>query len=353
MNDLPRLQGPVAVTGASGYIASWVVKYLLEAGVTVHGTVRDKSREDKVGHLETSAEELPGTLTLFEADLMKPGSFDAAFEGCRIVFHMASPFVVQGVKDPQKELIDPAVEGTRNVLGSVEKTETVERVVLTSSAGAVYGDVAEIEKLPAGEAFDERHWNETSNLERSPYSYSKTLAEREAWKLAEAQDRWRLVTLNPTFVAGPSLSARTDSTSIDTVLSMVNGLFRFGVPDLGFGVVDVRDVALAHLRAASLPEAEGRHVLCNQVLSLLEIGQILRAEFGNKYPFPRRTVPKFVLMLVGPFMGYSREFLDSNIGYRIRFDATKSREALGLEYRSARSTFVDHLRQLEAMGLTP
>ena len=100
MNINPSKQ--ILVTGGSGYIASWVVKYLLEEGHTVHTTVRDKSKKDKYIHLEEIANNSKGKLVVFDADLMKKDSFLEAMMGCELVIHMASPFFVVGIKDAQK-----------------------------------------------------------------------------------------------------------------------------------------------------------------------------------------------------------------------------------------------------------
>ena len=134
---------PVLVTGGNGYIASWLVKYLLEDGIDVHATVRDPSNDTKVGHLKQIAKDAPGSLTLFEADLLHDGAFDEAMAGCELVFHTASPFVLAGIKDPQKDLVDPAVQGTRTVLESANRVSSVKRVVLTSSVVSIYGDAAD------------------------------------------------------------------------------------------------------------------------------------------------------------------------------------------------------------------
>src|SRR5699024_725188 len=107
---------PILVTGANGYVASWIVKYLLKEGYIVHGTVRDPANKAKVGHLEKLADASPGTLKLFAADLLANGSFDEAMMGCELVMHTASPFVFKGITDPAAQLVLPAVEGTRNVL---------------------------------------------------------------------------------------------------------------------------------------------------------------------------------------------------------------------------------------------
>ena len=130
MAPIPAAQ-VVAVTGVSGYIGSEVVKQLLEKGYTVRGTVRSKSNTSKVQHLLTLSDALPGTLELFEADLLKAGDFDEVVRGADFVLHTASPFFTES-SDPQKDLIDPAVNGTSNVLTAAGKAG-IKRVVVTSS----------------------------------------------------------------------------------------------------------------------------------------------------------------------------------------------------------------------------
>ena len=109
---------PVLVTGANGYVASWIVKRLLNAGVTVHGTVRDPADPAKTEHLKQLAEDAPGKLELFAADLTKSGSFSDAMQGCGIVYHTASPFEIRDIKDAQAQLVGPAVNGVTTVLES-------------------------------------------------------------------------------------------------------------------------------------------------------------------------------------------------------------------------------------------
>ena len=214
--------GPVVVTGASGYVASWVVHELLSRGATVHGTVRDPNHPTKTAHLRALDDELPGTLKLFAADLLKPGSFAEALDGATTVIHTASPFH-SGDGDPQATLVQPALDGTANVLDQASQTPTVTRVVLTSSVLAVYGDATESDGRP----LTEDDWNSSSSVDHQPYAYSKTVAERKAWELAEAQSQWRLVVVNPAFVMGPSLSGRKDSTSMDFLLNNLKGTWNF------------------------------------------------------------------------------------------------------------------------------
>ena len=122
---------PVMVTGATGFVAGWLVRRLLEEGLTVHAPVREPSNAEKAAHLHRMAAELPGELKLFEADLLDDGSYGPAMEGCAVVFHTASPFT-SNFDDPQRDLVDPAVNGTRNVLETANRTPSVQRVVVTA-----------------------------------------------------------------------------------------------------------------------------------------------------------------------------------------------------------------------------
>ncbi|MBX2802549.1 MAG: NAD-dependent epimerase/dehydratase family protein [Myxococcales bacterium] len=334
---------PVLVTGATGYVAGRVVERLLQEGLTVHATVRDPSNTERLGYLTDLAQGSPGEIRFFGADLTKPGSFAEAMEGCQVVFHVASPFI-NNVEDPQKELVDPAVDGTTNVLEQANATDSVTRVVVTSSCAAIYGDAIDLQSTPRG-VFDEEVWNTTSTLTHNAYSLSKTLAERKAWEIAEAQDRWRLVVCNPALVMGPGVRIHPSSESHNLMKQMVDGTMASGMPDLQIGVVDVRDLAEAHLRAGFLPEAEGRHVLVGTNASVPMMVDALRATWG-KLRLPKRIAPKWLLWLVGPFAGLTRAFVSRNIGHPWKADNSKSIEKLGLTYRPLADTLNDFVQQL-------
>lgn len=344
------MTSPICVTGGSGYIASWIIQYLLADGHTVHATVRDPSKAKSVAHLESIAAREKGTLKLFKADLLDIGSFDDAMAGCDVVMHTASPFVLEGFSDAHEALVRPAVEGTRNVLDAVNRTESVKRVVLTSSVASVFGDNVDLQQVPGG-VLTEANWNTTSSVDHNPYQYSKVAAEREAWDMHAVQNRWDLVTINPGMVYGPSLTTGSQSASIDTLISMGDGRLRTGVPNLSYGVVDVRDVAKAHILAAVKPEAEGRHLLVAKTLSMIEIAKILRAHFGKAYPFPKAVVPKALVWTFGPMMGpVTRTFISKNVGHPLAFDNQRSL-ALGVEYTPVAQTFIEHFQQVLDDGL--
>ncbi|KAK1277189.1 Cinnamoyl-CoA reductase 1 [Acorus gramineus] len=258
----------VCVTGASGFIASWLVKLLLHRGYTVKATVRDPNDPKKTEHLRL----LDGArerLHLFKANLLEEGSFDAVIDGCEGVFHSASPFY-NAVKDPQAELIDPAVKGTLNVLNSCTKTP-VKRVVVTSSMAAV--SYSRKPRTP-DVVVDETWFSDQGLCEEMKiwYVLSKTLAEAAAWDFAK-KHALDIVTINPAMVIGPLLQP-TLNTSAEAVLNLIDGKTTF--PNNSFGWVNVQDVAEAHILAFEDPSANGRYCLVERVAHYSELVKIIR-----------------------------------------------------------------------------
>lgn len=330
------------VTGATGYVAGWLVKKLLEAGLTVHAPVRNPAKAEKHAHLDQIAAENPGSIKYFAADLLEPGSYAEAMEGCELVYHTASPFTLN-VKDPQKELIEPAVEGTRNVLEEANKCESVKRVVLTSSCAAIYADAKETTAVPGG-ALTEEIWNTTASLDYQPYAYSKTLAERKAWEIAKGQNRWDLVTINPSFVMGPALNTgKVTSESYNVLKQMGDGTMKMGVPKMGIGLVDVRDVAEAHYQAGFTPKASGRYITSGHNTNFLELAEALQGKYGDRYPLPKKALPKWLLVLFGPMIdkSFSRKMIRNNVNEEWRADNSKIKNELGIEFRPLLRTMED------------
>ncbi len=338
-------QKPILVTGGTGYIASWIIKELLEKGLDVRATVRDKSNGEKYKHLVEIAIKTSGKLTIFEADLLKMGSFEEAMKDCELVFHTASPFMISGIKDAQKQLIEPALNGTRNVLNSTKKNSTVKRVVLTASVVSMHGDAVDMQKTENG-IFTDKDWNSTSTAKHRPYSYSKTIAEKEAWEIAKSQKQFDLVTVHPGFVLGPSLTKRKDSASIDFMVSMLNGKYKTGVPELTLGIVDIRDLAKVHIAAAFNPKAKGRYIASVGSASMFEIANILQKKYLTKFKIPKMQLPKIMLYLFGPLQGFSWKYVSRNIGLPLKFDNSKSINELGILYRPIDETILDHAEQV-------
>lgn len=338
---------PVLVTGATGYVAGWIVKQLLENGITVHAAVRNPQDEKKIAHLKKLAEATNGKILFFKADLLTVGSYAEAMNNCELVYHTASPFTSK-YKDPQRDLIDPAVKGTANVLNQASKTSTVKRVVLTSSCAAIYTDCTDIEKAP-GKILTEEIWNTTSSLKYQPYSYSKTLAEKEAWKIAQSQNKWDLVVINPSLVLGPALNPDSITSESFTILKQLgDGTVKSGVPNLGMGTVDVRDVADAHFKAGFTPSAKGRYITSGPGTTFLEIAKIVYAKYGTTYKIPNRALPKWLVAVFGPLVNRALtiRFVRNNVNHIWRADNSKSIKELGMSYRPLKETMLDSFKML-------
>lgn len=335
---------PVLVTGASGFVGSAVVARLLADGYRVRGTTRDPLAPTSKGIMY-----LPGAeegLELVTADLGGSG-MDEAVRGCGCVMHVASPYILN-TADPRRDLVDPAVNGTIAVLEAAARAGDVHRVVLTSSFAAVAGEGRD-------EPFTEEDWNTGASLDHSPYYYSKVVAERAAWDFMERErPGFDLVVLNPTTVLGPTLIGRVNQ-SHEWFVGMTDGSHPAVIP-LEFPMVDVRDVALAHVRAMERP-VSGRHILSSGSFSphrIYEVAVELGLTDRYRFPFFRLSGP-FGVWLTRLFAltqpSGSRSFLRDSLGRRFVVDTSKSRHDLGIEYRPVEQTIGDTWIDLERHGL--
>jgi len=343
---------PVLVTGANGYVASWLVKKLLDEGICVHAAVRNPEDTQKVRHLLDAAQGAKGELKLFEGDLLLEGSYTKAMEGCEVVFHTASPFI-SAYKDPQKELIDPAVKGTENVLNSANKVPTVKRIVITSSCAAIYTDAIDTVNAPGG-MLTESIWNSTASIDYQPYSFSKTLAEKKAWDMQGKQSRWDLIAINMSLVLGPALNPKSNTSESINILKMLGGGdMKIGAPKIGMGIVDVRDVAEAHFRAAYTPTAKGRYITSAHNSNFLEMGTVLLPKYGSQFPLPRKALPKWLLMLIGPLANklFTRRFIRNNVNIPWKANNSKIKHDLNMQFRPLKETMEDSFQVLIDNGI--
>lgn len=317
----------VLVTGASGFIAGHCVSELAGHGYTVRGTVRDPAR---AAHLGDTAE-------LVTADLESDDGWAEAVAGCAYVLHVASPFPLT---DPASEndLIRPAVQGTLRVLRASADSGTVKRVVLTSSIAAIAGDG------PGGRMLTEDDWTDPA-ASHDPYQRSKTLAERAAWEFARADGRLELAVINPGLVLGPLQHAVT-STSLEPVRRLLARSVP-GIPRLGWAVVDVRDVAVAHRLAMELPRAAGQRYICaGPHVWMRDMARLL----APRYRIPTRPVPYWLLWTIARFDADIRSVLRS-VGRQETVSAGKAMRELDWTMRPLRETILDTAASLIAYHL--
>lgn len=322
----------VAVTGATGFIAQHCIAELLSHGHTVQGTVRN------IASATAHNKQLTG-LKLFETDLLKDPGWSTAFEGVDAVFHTASPVILTA---PEDELIGPAVEGTRRVLKAAAEAG-VKRVVLTSSTAAIVNTDAEI--------YNEKHWSEIDKCK--PYPKSKTLAERTAWDFVASlpeHQRFELVACNPCVVFGPPLSDHVSSS-----LSIIQKLMERKIPalpNIGFNLVDVRDVAIAHRLALETPHAAGnRYLLSSEFYWFKDISLTLHEAFSAQGFHPTtRELPNWLLWLAGLFHPLAKSAFEE-VNKRSQHDTLKARSELGWSPRPVKETIVDTGASLITRGL--
>ncbi|KAK6134066.1 hypothetical protein DH2020_032163 [Rehmannia glutinosa] len=271
------------VTGGTGFIAAYLIKSLLENGHIVRTTVRDPENVEKMSYLW----ELNGAkerLKIMKADLVEEGSFDDAVEGVDGVFHTASPVLVPYDDNimASTNLVDPCIKGTLNVLNSCKKATSVKRVVLTSSCSSIRYryDVEQVSPL------NESHWSDPEYCKNNNmwYAYAKTIAEKEAWKIAE-ESGIDLVVVNPSFVVGPLLAPQPTSTLL-VILTVVKGL-RGEYPNMTLGFVHIDDVVNAHILAMEESKASGRLICSSSVAHWSEIIEMLRAKYPS-YPYENK-----------------------------------------------------------------
>lgn len=231
---------------------------------------------------------------------------------------------------------------------AANKTPTVKRVVLTSSVVAIYNHASDLVDIPSG-VFTEEVWNRKSTRTDLPYSLSKTMAEQKAWVMAGSQTQWKLVVINPGFVMGPGMKYHPTSTSFTTVKSMCSGEVGNYVPALPVGVVDVRDVADAHIAAAFIPKANGRHILNGMNTTFVGMFRSI----AEKYPPPKHSIPtkeaplpKILLWALAPYIGMTRTYIKEELGYEVNFDNSKSKNELGIDYYPMEKTMQDMYQQL-------
>ncbi|TVU16164.1 hypothetical protein EJB05_39715 [Eragrostis curvula] len=328
------------VTGGNGYIASALIKMLLEKGYAVKTTVRNPNDMNKNSHFKEL--QALGPLEVIGADLNEEGSFDDAVAGCDYAFLVAAPVNLHA-KDPEKELIEAAVRGTLNVLRSCVKAGTVKRVVLTSSAAAVSSRPLQGD----GHVLDESSWSDVEYLrahKSGPWAYpvSKVLLEKVASKFAE-EHGISLVIVCPVVTVGAA-PARNIHTSVPTSLSLLSGdesSFRMlrGI-EMATGcvpMVHVADLCRAELFVAEEEAAAGRYICCAVNTTIAEIARVL----GDKYPqYPVKTN----LLSGGELLEKPRVCLSS---------AKLVREGFEYKYKTLDEVYDDVVEYGKELGILP
>eukprot|EP00039_Didymoeca_costata_P019672 m.338472 g.338472 ORF g.338472 m.338472 type:complete len:386 (-) comp18430_c0_seq1:56-1213(-) len=374
----------VAVTGASGFIGSHIVKSLLEKGYTVRPVVRDASNETKTNHLRMlDTLGFPGKIEgFYSGDLLKAGSYDGAFAGADYVIHAAAVVQLSTNKGKEyEEIVKPSIQGTQNVIDSCVKAKTVKRVVHTSSIAAILSP-----ERPKGHRFTETDENKWSTIERGDaYGYAKYHAEKLMINAGKEHGAFDVVVINPGVVLGPCLTKAHTKASPVFIRQMLYGNPQ---PDLNFTFVDVREVALAHVLVLNNKNASFKRFMLIDDTTSMHLSEVFKelqkvntiaegvkpkfSDMSNmhlmKYGIygaafvissalvasPLRIWLKFAGVTLSCFI--ASRFMPSDfhawaIGNKLYFDSTRSRNELGIKYRPFEECLKDTADSMIENGL--
>jgi dihydroflavonol-4-reductase len=338
-------KGTILVTGASGFVGKWTVIELLRAGYSVRGTVRSTAKAKAVR--AAAAKALGGDVTdrleFATCDLMADAGWAEAMVGIDAVMHVAAQILAIEPKD-SNVVIGPAVEGTRRVLRFAAEAG-IKRVILTSSIATVgYGHGHTSGKR----IYTEEHFTKLDGMKFTwAYCIGKTRAERAAWDFARAHDIG-LTTIHPGMILGPAVDGDA-SISLMAVSGLLDGTTP-ALPNNGFTVSDVRDVAEMHVRALESPAAAGRRYLATGTyLPFPRIAAILR----EAYPGARvtlRTIPDWLIRLLVRFNSPIRQIIN-DIGNEKHYDGSQGEALLGHKFRSPEEATLSAAESLIKLGV--
>ena len=330
----------VLVTGASGFIAEHCIIELLNNGYSVKGSLRSMNREQEVRDaIKTGASD--ENLEFCKLDLLEDDGWEDAMWDCDYLMHVASPFVIEDPKD-ENELIKPAKEGTLRALNAAKKAG-IKRVVLTSSVAAVNSH------MMSGTS-DHTTWTDINSKYVTPYQKSKTIAEKAAWDFYNNQDnsnKIELAVINPGGVMGPQLGNDLGGASTQIVSQLISGKFPM-IPALSFPFIDVRDVAILHLKAMTTPEADGKRFIAahSEPTWMYQVAEVLSAAGYEKIKL--KKAPSFMLKLIGLFDNKTKSLVPMLDKY-VPFDNSQTVKVLNWEPMPWEQAFIEHAKSIEAI----
>ena len=330
----------VLVTGASGFIAEHCIIELLKNGYSVKGSLRSMNREQEVRDaIKTGASD--ENLEFCKLDLLEDDGWEDAMWDCDYLMHVASPFVIEDPKD-ENELIKPAKEGTLRALNAAKKAG-IKRVVLTSSVAAVNSH------MMSGTS-DHTTWTDINSKYVTPYQKSKTIAEKAAWDFYNNQDnsnKMELAVINPGGVMGPQLGNDLGGASTQIVSQLISGKFPM-IHALSFPFIDVRDVAILHLKAMTTPDADGKRFIAahSKPTWMYEVAEVLSAAGYEKIKL--KKAPSFMLKLIGLFDNKTKSLVPMLDKY-VPCDNSQTVRILNWEPMPWEQAFIEHAKSIEAI----
>ncbi len=322
----------VLVTGASGYIGSYVVANLLERGMRVRAAARDPERTE---HLQQLPVGEGGSLEVVSMDLFDSEAVNAAVAGCTDVIHTAAAVRVVA-KNPQRDIVDPSVVGCQNLVAAIDAAGCVERFVHTSSTAAISSSTFE-----DGRVFSNEDWCDDASVKFNPYGLAKASAERVVrdWH-AQATNPPRLVTIHPCVTLGPPMTRRHLRGSLSYIVALIERNPPLLLP-LHVNIVDVRDVAEAHVRALEGGVPDGRYLVVGGHAWFRDISETLEGEFPER-KWPKRQIPYSLALLAALFHPkITVSWAKAHLRKQSFFDASPAERELGMGWRPIEQSIID------------
>jgi dihydroflavonol-4-reductase len=335
----------IMITGVSGFLGSHMAVEGLKRGYQVVGTIRNKQKETEVIatiNSYVSAEQLKN-LSFAYCDLTKSEGWSEAMIGCDAIIHVASPFILELPKH-EDDLIIPAKNGVKHVFEAALQNN-IQRIVQTSSSVAImYGH------KNGKTNFDETNWTDVNGPMVSPYTKSKTLAEKLVWDYAQKNPQLKVTTINPGFILGPVLG-KDPGTSAAVILKMMKGEYP-GVPQLGFPTVDVRDVVDLHFKALESESAIGqRYAAVSESIWFKEIAAfVLEAQPSYNKKVKAKELPNWFMKIFALFEKSTKMILPE-LGFKANISNDKAKQQLGFSPRSAKEAVMATANALVEMKL--
>ena len=330
-------RGVVLVTGASGYIGSYVVANLLARGMQVRAAARDTNRAEHLQQLPVGA---GGSLEVVCMDLFDSDAVSAAVAGCMDVIHTAAAVRVVA-KNPQQDIVDPSVVGCQNLVAAIDAAGCVERFVHTSSTAAISSST-----FDNGRVFTSDDWCEDASVKFNPYGLAKASAERVVrdWH-AQATNPPRLVTIHPCVTLGPPMTRRHLRGSLSYIVALVERKPPLLLP-LHVNIVDVRDVAEAHVRALKGGQPGGRYLVVGGHAWFRDIAKILGGEFPDR-KWPKRQVPYSIALLAALFHPkITVSWARAHLRKKSLFDATPAERELDMKWRPIEQSITETVQPI-------
>ena len=334
-------RGLVVVTGASGYIGSHIVANLLSKGRNVRGTVRDITDSERTSHLSNLPIGKNGSLEIVEMDLLDENSVNMAISGCKDVIHTAAAVIIKS-KNPQKDIVDPSVIGTRNVLLAIEKNGEVENFIHTSSTAAIRPKTWEDGIVLTTETFAE-----DATLDTNPYGLAKYSAEMmvRRWHKKNLKSGPRMLTIHPCMVFGPPMSKRHLHGSLTILMMLVKRKLPILLP-MQISIVDVRDVAEVHVKALSMGENGGRYLVVAGEMMWNEMAKLLKKEFPKRR-WATKVLPYSLAYLVAALHPkVTLQWAKTHLKNKLYWDSKPAAKDFQISWRNPATTILETVPEI-------